>query len=129
LAAACGAAAFVLVGGCGAPSARLSSGIVIENQITPQPVRVGPTTVTLKLAGPVTQGARSISGAHVALEADMSHPGMSPVFGEAKEVAPGRYQGSVTLSMPGDWVLLLHITLADGQKVERQINLGNVQAS
>jgi YtkA-like len=119
-------AASVLAGGCAAPSARRSPGIAIENQITPQPVRVGAATVTLKLA----DGAeKAISGARIALEADMSHPGMSPEFGEAKEIAAGRYQGSVTFTMAGDWVLLVHIALPGGQKIERQINVGNVRAS
>jgi len=105
-----------------APSSR---GIAIENEIAPQPVRVGAATVTVKLAA---GGKQAIAGARVALEADMSHPGMSPVFGEAREVAPGRYQGSVTFSMPGDWFLLLYITLADGQKFERQVSVANVRA-
>ena len=115
-----------LAGGCAAPSARRSPGIAIESQITPQPVRVGAATASLK---PADGGEGAISGARIALEADMSHPGMSPAFGEAKEIAAGHYQGRVTFTMAGDWVLLLHITLPDGQKIERPINVGNVQAS
>jgi hypothetical protein len=54
---------------------------------------------------------------------------MSPVFGRAKEIAPGRYEGTIQFTMPGDWAILLHVTLADGNKVERQINLGSTRAS
>jgi hypothetical protein len=48
----------------------------------------------------------------------MSHPGMAPVFGEAREVAPGQYQGSLEFGMPGDWVALIHVTLPDGRNLE-----------
>jgi hypothetical protein len=29
--------------------------------------------------------------------------------------------------MPGDWVILEHITLADGRKLERQLDVNSVQ--
>ena len=59
-------------------------------------------------------------------EADMSHPGMTPVFGEAQEVAPGRYQGSLEFAMAGDWVVLIHVTLRDGRTVEREVSVPGV---
>jgi hypothetical protein len=96
----------------------------MEHVISPQPARVGPVTVTLQLAD---AAAKPIAGARIALEADMSHPGMSPVFGEAKEVAPGQYQSQVRLGMAGDWVILLHATLPDGTKLERQFDLRDVR--
>jgi hypothetical protein len=61
------------------------------------------------------------------VEADMSHPGMSPVFAEAKETAPGSYRTTVDFNMGGDWVVLLHIKLADGRKIERQVDVKGVQ--
>jgi YtkA-like len=100
-----------------------SSGVSLESEIMPQPARVGPITVSLKLSNPSGQ---PVSGAHVALEGDMSHPGMAPVFGDTKETAPGRYQGSLQLTMGGDWVVLTHITLADGRKLDREIALSDV---
>jgi YtkA-like len=69
-----------------------------------------------------------LSGARISLEGDMSHPGMSPVFGEAKETAPGRYQGTLEINMRGDWTILFHITLASGQTFERQVKIQNIQA-
>lgn len=62
----------------------------------------------------------------MALEGDMSHPGMAPVFGSAMETEPGYYEGRLQLTMPGDWVILEHITLADGRKVERQVDVKGV---
>ncbi len=101
-----------------------SPDIVVTHEITPQPVRVGATYVVLGLKGGVS---KPVTGARISLEADMSHPGMAPVFGEASEIAPGHYQGQINLTMAGDWVVLVHITLANGRKVERQIELKGVE--
>jgi hypothetical protein len=57
----------------------------------------------------------------------MSHPGMSPVFGEAKEVRPGLYQAQLEFGMAGDWVILLHVALPGGQKLERQFDVRDVR--
>jgi len=122
LAATC-SAAFVLGGGCGKQP---QPGVAIEHQITAQLIRLGTATVNLIMRD---RGERPVSAAHIALEADMAHAGMRPEFGEAREVAPGRYQGSVTFTMAGEWVLLMHITLADGRRFEWQINVGNVGAT
>ena len=53
----------------------------------------------------------------------MSHAGMSPVFGETKEVEPGKYRGTLEFTMAGDWIILVHITLPGGQRVQQQIEL------
>jgi hypothetical protein len=52
---------------------------------------------------------------------------MSPVFAEAKEVEPGRYQSTLILGMAGDWVILLHGSLPGGEKLERQFDLKGVR--
>jgi hypothetical protein len=121
---------FACLAGGGAAACSKSSGrspdISIEHDIRPQPAHVGPNVVTLKLTN--TAG-KPVTGAHVAIEGDMSHPGMSPVFGEAQELETGRYRGSIDFAMAGDWVVLLHITLADGCKLERQIHVSGVRAN
>ena len=58
----------------------------------------------------------------------MAHAGMAPVFDEAKETAPGKYEGALDLSMPGDWVVVVDLTMADGGKLEREIALDGVEA-
>jgi YtkA-like len=113
------------ISGC-SKSSSSSRAVAMQCEISPQPARVGPTTVTLRLAD---GAARQITRARVVLEADMTHPGMSPVFGETKEVDPGRYQGRIDFTMAGDWVILLHITLADGQNLKRQVDVKGVQAN
>jgi len=98
--------------------------VEIEHAITPQPVRVGPATVKLKLA---EAGGTTVAGARIEIEADMSHPGMSPVFAEATETEAGRYEAHLDFQMAGDWIILLHVTLPGGKKVERQIDVRGVR--
>ncbi len=57
----------------------------------------------------------------------MSHAGMSPRFAEAKETGPGSYQARLEFAMAGDWVILLHVTLPDGKKLERQFDVKGVR--
>jgi hypothetical protein len=102
----------------------LSQTVTIEHEISPEPSRVGPVVITFRLANSV---AKAVTGAHITLEGDMSHAGMAPVFGEAREIAPGRYQASLPLGMPGDWVILLHVTMPGGQKLEHQIDVKGVR--
>ncbi len=80
--------------------------------------------VTFRLSD---SAAKPIAGARIAVEADMSHAGMAPVFGEVNEIAPGRYQAHLTFGMAGDWVILLHVVLPGGQKLERHIDISGVQ--
>ena len=101
-----------------------SSDLTIEYNTTPQPVRVGPATIDLKLT---QKNGAPLSGARVELEGNMSHPGMTPVRGEASEIAPGAYRGTLQLTMAGDWIVLVHITLADGQRLQREIELKAVR--
>jgi hypothetical protein len=108
--------------GCSRPGS--SPAVVIEHEITPQPARVGPATVTLRVAD---SAGHAVGGAKIALEADMSHAGMSPVFGEAKEIEPGRYRSQLEFGMAGDWVILLHVTLPGGKKLEQQIEVRDVR--
>lgn len=98
--------------------------MAIDHEISPEPARVGPGTLSLKLAD---SAAKPITGAHVAIEADMSHAGMSPRFAEARETGPGRYEAHLEFQMAGDWVILLHVTLPDGKKLERQFNVRGVR--
>jgi hypothetical protein len=117
----------VIVGfvGCSKSSGR-SPSISVDNDISPQPTRVGPATVTLRLTD---VAGKQVTGAHIAIEGEMSHPGMSPVFGQAKELEAGRYQGQIDLAMHGDWVLLFHIALPDGRKLDDQASVPAVRAN
>jgi hypothetical protein len=109
--------------GC-AKSVDRSPSILMRHEISPQPPRVGPDAVTIRLSD---TGGKPVTAAQIAIEADMSHPGMSPAFGQAKELEAGRYQGQIDFAMAGDWILLFHITLADGRKLDRQVSVPAVR--
>ena len=66
------------------------------------------------------EGAKWLNGARVELEGNMSHPGMSPVIVRQRKIEPGKYRGTLEFSMAGDWIVLVHITLPDGQRVQQQ---------
>jgi hypothetical protein len=57
----------------------------------------------------------------------MSHTGMAPVFADAKEIEPGRYQSGMELSMAGDWYVSMRVTLADGRQFDREIEIKGVR--
>jgi hypothetical protein len=101
-----------------------SSGVVVEFQINPEPVRVGPVIIGFTLTD---ASNHPLTGARIAVEADMSHAGMGPVFEQANEVQPARYEAHLSLAMAGDWIILLHGTLPNGEKLERQFEVRDVR--
>jgi hypothetical protein len=100
-------------------------GLEMRHEVAPQPPRVGPATITLSLAD---AAGKPISGARVNLEGNMSHPGMNPVFAEAREVGAGRYQAAIEFTMGGDWIMLVRVDLPDGHKLEREFDVKGVRA-
>jgi hypothetical protein len=94
--------------------------------LSPTASVVGPATLTITLRAP---SGDPLKGAAVRLEGHMTHAGMTPVFANAVERAPGVYEAAFTFTMPGDWVLLVAVATADGGRVERRINVANVRPS
>jgi len=68
-----------------------------------------------------------VSHASVGIEADMTHPGMAPLFGNVRELGQGRYEGPIEFNMGGDWVVMVQVKAADGRRFERQFLLKDVQ--
>jgi hypothetical protein len=116
-------AATLLQASCSRPVASPTL-VTIEHEISPEPTRVGSATIVLKLSDAT---GKPVTGAHIAIETDMSHAGMNPGFAEAKEAEAGRYKAPLEFQMAGDWVILLHVTLPGGEKLERQIDVRGVR--
>ena len=94
--------------------------VFVAHQVLPQLPRVGQVEIRLR----VTDASRKpLTRARIKLEGNMSHAGMSPEFADTTEVAPGEYRANMNLSMAGDWVVLVHLTLPDGSKLERQFEM------
>jgi hypothetical protein len=101
-----------------------SPGFTVKQEITPQPARVGRSSLTFTITD---AAGEPVDGAHLAVEADMSHAGMKPEFADVTETQPGRYEAEVTLPMAGDWVILLHGKLGNGVAVEKQFDVRGVR--
>jgi len=97
--------------------------LTMTPEVSPQPPRVGPLTITLKLAD---ASGKPATGVHVQLEANMSHPGMRPVIAFARETEPGEYSSTFEFSMAGDWFVMVYMKLPDGRLVERQFEIKGV---
>lgn len=118
-------AAVLLIAACHKSGESAPPVITIEHEVTPQPARVGAATITLRLAD---ASRKAVTGARITLEGNMSHAGMAPVFAKAKETEPGRYQAPLEFTMGGDWIVLIQLTLSDGQKLERQFEIRGVRS-
>lgn len=115
----------LFLAGCGKPAVKATGQpLSIDYEISPQPPRVGLATITLKISD---SAGKPTTGASVKMEGNMTHAGMAPSFGTARETAPGRYLGPLDLSMGGDWIILVHLTLPGGEKVEKQFAVKGVQ--
>ena len=100
-----------------------SADIRIAHEVVPQRPRVGQTTITLRVTD--ASGAL-VHGARIKLEGNMSHSGMAPVFADAAEFEPGRYRATMELTMAGDWIVLVHVTLPDNRKLDQQFDIKGV---
>ena len=117
---------FVFLFGAGCqPAADESSTIAMDWSVTPRPPTAGPVLLALQLTD--RGSGQPLPGATVGITGDMTHPGMKPVFATAREVAPGRYEAAVELTMAGDWVFSIDARLRDGRGFERQFELRGVQ--
>jgi hypothetical protein len=114
----------LFVAGCGRGDKDLPD-IGMEMAVSPEPPQLGPAAIAVTLHD---AGGNPISGARLTLEGNMNHAGMVPVFADAVEVAPGRYQANIELTMGGDWFILVHADLPDGRSMERKFDLPGVDA-
>lgn len=111
--------------GCGG-STTGDEAVRVDWTLDPDPPRVGPATFTLTLSD--STGA-PITGADVAVEGNMAHAGMRPVFADATEADSGRYVAPIEFTMAGDWFMTVDAALPNGDAVERTIPVRGVQPS
>lgn len=76
---------------------------------------IGETTCHVAL---FDRSGQPIHAARIDIEGNMNHAGMVPVLTKATELASGSYSAPFEFTMGGDWILLLHIVLADGTTVD-----------
>lgn len=127
-----GLAVCLVAAGCapgpvdGAGPGASAPNVSFDWRISPDPPVAGPVLVSLVMVDGAT--GQPVKGAAVRVEGNMSHAGMRPVFGTAREVAPGTYETPLELTMGGDWFLLVDATLPEGGTVRRQLDLPGVRS-
>jgi hypothetical protein len=98
--------------------------ISVELAVTPDPPLMGEATIVITLSD---KDGQPVTGAEMELEGTMTHAGMVPVFAQAAEKEPGRYEAELEFTMGGDWVIIVRADLADGTKLEKEIDLPGVK--
>jgi hypothetical protein len=100
-------------------------GVKVELSVSPSPPAVGPAKATVKLTD---KEGKPLKGAALKLEGNMNHAGMKPVFADAKEVEPGRYEATLNFTMGGDWFVLITGKLADGRPLKEKVDVPDVKS-
>jgi hypothetical protein len=114
---------FLVALGCAGGATTDAGDVTIDLALRPDPPRVGEATAVVTLTD---KEGRPIRGATVKLEGNMNHAGMTPVFADAGEAEPGKYEAGLEFTMGGDWFILVNATLADGRKVGRKVDVRGV---
>ena len=118
-----GVALLLLLVGCGrvqqANPTTLDS-YVVTLAADPAPPVVGDAAVSVTLRDAAGQ---PVDNAQLAIEANMSHAGMTPVMANSAAGKDGVYRVPLTWTMAGDWVVDVKFTLPDGQKITRRFPL------
>lgn len=118
--------AVALASGCNKEGASVDAqDVKLEFAMRPDPPRVGAATATIQLTD---RENRPVRGAALKLEGNMNHAGMEPVFADAKETAPGKYEATLQLTMGGDWFVLIEGNLPDGRKLKRKVDVPGVKS-
>jgi YtkA-like protein len=102
-----------------------STQITAEWTIEPSPPLAG-SDVTARVT--LRDNANTpVGGAKLHLEAQMSHPGMSPVLSDMVERGDGVYDARLRLTMEGDWTLVVAGELRDGTRITKQLDLAGIR--
>jgi hypothetical protein len=105
------------------PGRPSSPTLEVELEVDPDPPQVGESRIQLRLREP---DGSLLRDARVRIEGNMNHAGMVPEFADASETEPGTYVGVLTLSMAGDWYLIVSAEASGGRRWEETLPLPGV---
>ena len=93
--------------------------------VSPDPATVGDAVLTLEIRD---ADGNPIEGATIEVEGAMTHAGMQPVIVATEALGEGKYATKdFKFTMGGDWVIIVHATLADGATVQQRVDVKGVQ--
>jgi YtkA-like len=98
--------------------------LTFESNLSPRRPAVGPALLELHV---LDATGRPVVGAHLRIEAQMSHPGMAPFLATATERGNGVYEAALRFTMAGDWIVLVTGSLSNGDRVEYRIEIPGVR--
>lgn len=115
-----GLALLLVLAGCGRarhanPTSEDSFTVALATEPAPPLVGDGELVVTLRDAA-----GQPMNDAQLAIEANMSHAGMTPVSGSGTRGEAGIYRVPIAWTMAGDWYVDVRFTLPDGQAITRR---------
>ena len=118
----CGAL-LLLLAGCGRiqqanPATQDSYAVTLAADPAPPVMGDGAVIVTLRDAA-----GQPVDNAQLAIEANMSHAGMTPVMADGAAGKDGVYRAPLTWTMAGDWYVDVKATLTDGRTINRRFLL------
>jgi len=118
-----GVVLLLLLTGCGRvqqadPSTKDSFTVMLAADPAPPVVGDGAVIVTLR-----DTTDQPVANAQLAVEANMSHAGMTPVMADGAAGKDGVYRVPLTWTMAGDWYVDVGFTLPDGQKIVRRFSV------
>jgi len=107
---------------CSRQSSRIEQAddVLILLDIEPKPASVGKSLINLQLS---ENSGPEIAGAKISARGDMTHAGMTPVFGEAQDLGLGHYQIPFEWTMAGSWIITIDVELPDGREIVRTFEI------
>ena len=100
---------------CGGQGAVTRSDLQITVQSDPPTPQVGGGVLAVTVTG---QDGEPVNDATLAVEGNMTHPGMVPVIAHIDGGEDGVYRVPFTWSMGGDWVISVTARAPDGRQAQ-----------
>ncbi len=108
----------LLIPGCTRQSSvgKQATAVSVDLNFKPNPPVVGEGMIYLEVRD---QNGQPIKDLDIQVKGDMTHAGMTPVFGTSTDEGKGRYSIPFEWTMAGDWILQIAADLPDGRLLNR----------